>query len=900
MTLTTGSQLGSYSILGSLGKGGMGEVFRARDSRLDREVAIKVVREDFAKDPERLARFEREAKVLASLSHPNIATLYEIEEAEGHRYLVMELVPGATLGETLSRQRPTVREALQIGAQVAEALQAAHEKGIVHRDLKPDNIKVSGDGRVKVLDFGLAKRDAAASLSGMSDPRQPTATFQETQEGVILGTPRYMSPEQVRGKPADRRSDVWALGCVLFETLSGQHAFSGDTVSDLMAAVLEHTPDFRALPAGVPHRIVQLLHRCLQKDARKRLQDAGDARVELEETLAQPESQWHAPPAGGPSTGWTRRQMLIAGGGAAGAAAIAFPLGLWLGGRDDEASPAAPVAPAPTTPREDAIAWTGERLLGESGQVFAPRLSPDGSTLAFLLLERGLSQLAVIQPGAGRWQVLTKDREHGLIENYCWSADGKRLLFDRVAGSASDVYSVPSRGGDERLVVEDARCPEALPDGSLLFFRRIPDFFQICRYWPDSNKVHEYEVKTYLGNYDMRALRAFPDGKEAAFLRMPAESAPAGRLPRLEALDIATGRTRRLGADLPLSIPDWVGVLGVSGDGQSALTELLAGDLHRIVAVPRSSSGPARTLLSLPISPSYIAGGPAGSVYVDQVDRPTEILRFKPSGGAAVRIVGPFRPKTGSVWSLVEFADGRLLIPAAVSGKAVLMVAAEGQEPKPFITAIGADEETALPAVLLAGKDVAFLIGGAADLTIAIATPDGRIARRLNGVRKGGIHSLAASPDGKELYYAQETTIWRIPAADGTPTKVCQGKGVAVNPKTGELVIHNEPKGEVQLLRLAKVGDAPEPIEFTGNASIVTVPLAAKAVDADGRILVTAVPKDSWFYGPAIVEPAKKTLTLVPVSVEGDIMPTCWANNGELLGLCAGIRAEIWRYRPEK
>jgi hypothetical protein len=286
MALSVGLQLGTYEILCPLGAGGMGEVFRARDSRLGREVAIKVLRDDFAQDPERLARFEREARLLASLNHPNIATIHGLEEANGLRFLVMELVPGPTLADRLQGRPLAIEEVVAVGRQVAEGLEAAHEKGVIHRDLKPSNIKVTAPRRVKLLDFGLAK----ALGPEAADHWHSTVGFEATRDGVILGTPAYMSPEQARGKPLDKRTDLWSFGCVLYEMLAGSRAFAGETGSDVLAAILEREPDWGALPATTPARLRELVQRCLRKDVSRRLRDIGDARIELEEATQEPAS----------------------------------------------------------------------------------------------------------------------------------------------------------------------------------------------------------------------------------------------------------------------------------------------------------------------------------------------------------------------------------------------------------------------------------------------------------------------------------------------------------------------------------------------------------------------------------------------------------------------------------
>jgi len=273
MPLSVGTRLGPYEILAPIGAGGMGEVYRARDSKLARDVALKVLPEAFAHDADRMARFGREAQVLASLNHPNIAAIYGLEEADGARALVMELVEGPTLAERIGGRAMPLEDALPIAKQIAEALEDAHEKGIIHRDLKPANVKLTADGNVKVLDFGLAKALEAPAQAAGNPSLSPTVTIEGTRDGVILGTAAYMAPEQARGAVLDKRADIWAFGVVLCEMLTGKQPFAGATVSDTLAAVLKTEPDL----AQVPAQARKLLRRCLEKDPKRRLHDIGDA-----------------------------------------------------------------------------------------------------------------------------------------------------------------------------------------------------------------------------------------------------------------------------------------------------------------------------------------------------------------------------------------------------------------------------------------------------------------------------------------------------------------------------------------------------------------------------------------------------------------------------------------------
>ena len=278
-----GRRLGVYQIEARIGAGGMGEVYRARDTKLGRDVAIKVLPPEFTRSADRRARFEREARLLASLNHPHIAQVYGFEESEGIAALVMELVPGETLDTIIQARGIGPAHALAIARQICDALEAAHEKGIVHRDLKPANIKMTPDGVVKVLDFGLAKASAGEFVDAA---HLPTRTSEGTNQGVILGTATYMSPEQARGQPVDKRTDIWAFGCVLYEMLTGRRAFAGDSLTDTLAHVIEREPDWRAVPETTPEVVRRLLERCLRKDVRRRLRDIADARIEIDDAIA--------------------------------------------------------------------------------------------------------------------------------------------------------------------------------------------------------------------------------------------------------------------------------------------------------------------------------------------------------------------------------------------------------------------------------------------------------------------------------------------------------------------------------------------------------------------------------------------------------------------------------------
>jgi serine/threonine-protein kinase len=452
MPLATGSKFGVYSILGPLGSGGMGEVYRALDTRLGREVAVKTLPEEFSRDPERLARFEREARTLAALNHPSIAAIYGLEESEDARFIVMELVPGETLSEKLSHGPLPLDEALKVARQIADALETAHERGIIHRDLKPANIKVTPEGRVKVLDLGLAKvLDAKATGSEPDLSLSPTIVSDGTQPGVILGTAEFMSPEQARGKPVDKRTDIWSFGCVLYELLTGRRIFGGETASDVLAAILTAEPRWDLLPREIPARIRDLLRRSLQKDPSHRLRDVGDARIEIDQALDALRGSPIPvePPAPRPRASGKR---LAAIGAAAVAAVVAALAVVWIARR-----PSAP--PAPHSATRFLAVLPFKDLSGQ----------PDGQLLGDAFAETMSARLARV-PGI---QVVTPRATNEL------SAGEKNL--ERVARStgASLVLSgAIQRAGEQlRITCSLVRAPDGVHIGGEEVTTRTSDIF---------------------------------------------------------------------------------------------------------------------------------------------------------------------------------------------------------------------------------------------------------------------------------------------------------------------------------------------------------------------------------------------------------------------------------------
>jgi serine/threonine protein kinase len=500
MALTPGSRFGSYEITAQIGVGGMGEVYRARDTKLNREVALKVLPDLFANDPERLARFEREAQVLASLNHPHIAHIYGIEEAaKGQRALVLELVEGPTLADRIARGAIPLPEAIAIAQQIADALDTAHEQGVIHRDLKPANIKVREDGTVKVLDFGLAKAMVPDSASGATGAmNSPTMSARATEMGIILGTAAYMSPEQAKGKSADRRADVWAFGVVLFEMITGRQTFTGETPSEVMASVMKEEPDWTTVPANLPASIRRLLKRCLEKDPKKRLSSMSDVRLELSEKDA---ASAMAPVVVAKQTSWLPVAIATIAGAAIATLAFLFVV------------PSLSSVPHREPARVSVLGPEGATLFFDAAE---SAISPDGRSLVFTTSDpSGASRLWIrslasleSRPIAGTeggrlpfWSPNSRQiaffandklkkvpAAGGTVEPLCDAKDGRGgswgtqdvIVF--APANAGALQSVSANGGEPKAAttLDSARgetghrFPSFLPDGRHFLFATLP------------------------------------------------------------------------------------------------------------------------------------------------------------------------------------------------------------------------------------------------------------------------------------------------------------------------------------------------------------------------------------------------------------------------------------------
>jgi serine/threonine protein kinase len=915
--LHPGALLGPFEIIDRLGAGGMGEVYRALDARLGRKVALKVLPKALLSNQEGLSRFALEARSASALNHPNIVTIFEVGQAESSPYLAMELIDGWTLRHLIEAGPLPVKKALELATQIASGLAKAHQAGIVHRDLKPENIMVTQDGFVKILDFGLAKlhgplRDAAGK-----------AADSLTQVGLIIGTPDYMSPEQAAGRPLDFRSDQFSAGLVLYEMLTRKCLFHRATpVQTLSAIIQDELPPLDGLGPSVPPPLRWVIERCLAKDPNdrymstlelarelKQIRDKlGDFRSTLDRAV--PTVLRSASTAGGttrlptpsvplsavlgeaavpvalagtpppsplpmPKPGRARRVRDFAAVFAVGLAL--FSAGAWTGHwfRSQQAG-----APSPI--------WKGHLLVGPTTSVLAPRSSPDGQTLAFLTLVGGRAQVAVMKPSSGDWTVLTRRADAGSVSKVCWSRDGDKLFFDRVSDVPRGVFSVPPLGGEERMVLEDAQGPEALPDGSLLVVKRDASRnFQIHRFRPDTGALVPVgpAVVAESGTW---SLRAFPDGKAAVFWGRLAGSADGAR--RLYMLDLATGRAAPFAPQLPLAPP-----IAVSPDGRVVYAFASFGDLPQAISVSRDGEQ-GTALFPVTGKPWGLDAGAGGDLFVSTMDGPAELLRFPAAGGAPDRISAM---ASSLATSPVELGDGGWLIPSQLLGRRRLFRFSADGSLKPMLDLA---EQATPPAAAVGRNLVAFLSGRVGEppvLTLA-TFPEGRVVRRLEETRGIAPQGLVAAPDGRTLYYVNAGSLYAVDAEKGPPRRLRAANGVALDAREpAALIVQvNEPDG-VKLFRVPLDGGSELSILFAGPLRLAPIPLAGSAVGPDGRIAVTVTSPDLLWRGVALLDPVTASLERVPLGYDGDVEYPVWSRDGSLVAVGLSIRSSLWRFQPQ-
>ncbi len=563
MALTVGTNLGPYEILAPIGAGGMGEVYRARDSKLGRDVALKVLPEAFARDADRLTRFRREAKVLASLNHPNIASIYGFEDSGSTHALVMELVEGPTLADRIGSGPIPIEESLRIAKQICDALEYAHEHGIVHRDLKPANVKVTNDDAVKVLDFGLAKAIEGDAAS-IDIATSPTMSRMATLAGVLLGTAAYMSPEQAKAKAVDRRADIWAFGCVLYEMLTGKMAFTGETVTDTLASIIKEEPDWSRLPVGTPQHARVLLQRCLQKDPKQRLRDIGDARIAIDEVLsgAAPQIAPSSPFPAPPSLSLWRHALPLASAGVVAGTLMAGLL-VWK-------FVAAPASRSPM--RFSAVT----NFAGVQAQ---PALSPDGRSVAFVSNRDGHYNIYVGLISGGSLVQITNDANSK--SRPAWSPDGTTIAYARLNNSGVwDIWEAPALGGTPRRVIFGAAEPAWSPDGHSLAYVNSAD----GSLWVSGvSSENAHQVAPNASPLDINTAPRFsPDGGQIVFV-----DRSGGPYGDLEDVNLASGKVVPLTNDGALALsPVW------SPDGRFIYFASSRGGTVNIWKIPAAGGDP--------------------------------------------------------------------------------------------------------------------------------------------------------------------------------------------------------------------------------------------------------------------------------------------------------------------
>ncbi|HQR47489.1 MAG TPA: hypothetical protein PK598_15930, partial [Thermoanaerobaculia bacterium] len=528
--------------------------------------------------------------------------------------------------------------------------------------------------------------------------------------------------------------------------------------------------------------------------------------------------------------------------------------------------------------------WQGELLLGGATAVFSPRVSPDGQTVAFVTLQDGVSQVALLRPSSGDWTVLTRQRGLGSVYKLGWSGDGSKIFFDRVTDVPHGVYSIPAIGGEERLVLPDAQGPEALPDGSLLVVRCDSDRnFQPHRLWPESGKLEPVGLRIAAESVGLH-LHAFADGREVLFWgRLASEREE--RIRRAWVLEVETGKVRPFAPALALSAP-----LAVASDGTSVLGTLVSGDLFRISQVSRDGTS-GKVLLTLSSRPRFLSAASDGALFVDTKEYPADFLKFSPAGGLPERLAS-----AGSiVMCPVELADGRLVVPGSAAGRRRLLVASAGGSLKRLVDT---GEQVGPPVAPVAGG-VVFLLGGvdAKPLLALASVEDGRILRRFEATSGVAPQTLAPSTDGRTLYYADAGDVYMLDTSSGAVRKLRPGHGVAVDARRGELVVQVNGREGNQLLAVPLAGGPERTIPFQGPLRLAPAPVAPGAVGPDGRIAVTVATKDAWFWGTGLLDPATGAVERIPVSFEGDVQFPTFARDGSLRAVGVATRSALWRFR---
>jgi len=754
----SGRRIGGYQIQALIGAGGMGEVYRAHDTKLGRDVAIKILPREFLTNTERLARFEREARTLAALNHPHIAAIYGIEQEDDLRAIVLELVPGDTLADRLLGGAIPVAESVAIARQIADALDAAHEKGIVHRDLKPSNIKITPDEVVKVLDFGLAKASGEEWTANVG--QSPTITVAGSTHGIILGTAGYMSPEQARGRAVDRRADIWAFGCVLYEMLTGSRAFGGETTSDSIAAIIEREPDWSRLPASTPPAIQRLLRRCLHKDAKRRLRDIGDARADLDDAFS---GVVAAPSAAAPASARSAYVLFTA---AIVTSLIAIATVIW-----------SRIATAPGAPVVNL-----QRITDFVGIEEHPATSPDGKTVAFIADANGRRHVWVrLLAGGAPLQITRDDVDH---DHPRWAPDSSSLVFFTGAtdGNPGMLAEVSALGGTPRRIAPAEGGGDISHDGRFIAtFRRRDGRTVLAILARDGSKVERElslppleEFSTPRWSPDDRSI-AFVGAIEIAFNRSVYVIASSGG----DAKAVANAQNIQ-GATW---LPDGSALVYASSAG-STMTYPPVYNLRTVAKV----GGPERQLTFGDVSyvqPDVVA---TGKLFASRVRMQSDIWRFPVSGTPAENVSNGARitHQTGQVQTPSASPDGSEVVYLSDNGGHVNLWVAkvDGSSARQITFERDPAVVIGIPVWSPTGDRIVMIRSQGGVNSEWLINPDGSSQREL--VPRGA--GAAWSRDGKWLYYftpksanESSTCIDKIPVDGGKAVRVrCDGANVAV------------------------------------------------------------------------------------------------------------------------
>jgi len=799
MALLQGTRLGPYEVIASLGAGGMGEVYRARDSRLGRDVALKMLSGSFARDPDRLARFEREARMLAALNHSHVGAIYGVEDAGGTPALVLELVEGPTLQDLIhprggQGQPLPVDRALDIAGQIAEALDAAHEKGIIHRDLKPANVKVTPEGVVKVLDFGLGRvtgppADAEAS-------RDPTVTSGGTRSGTVLGTPAYMSPEQARGGAVDKRTDIWAFGCVLYEMLTGARTFEGDTLADALAHVIAREPDWTRLPERTPPAVRRLLRRCLQKDARRRLRDVGDARLELEDVSEDVDS----PP------------VAALGGGTAPDVQL-------------------------------------QRLTDSVGMVGSPAVSPDGKMVAFVAVTGGRRQIWIrLLAGGAPLQVTRDDTDH---EEPRWMPDSSALVYyASVAGSgAGHLWQVSALGGAPRRVAAALGGGDVSHDGRrLAFFQRTSDGIALVDATLDGSTTTT--VLTASPKFWCDRPRWSPDDRQVAFLRTGIHFDAC-----LDVVDTAGGEPRTVVRAGCMRGHSWLpGASGLVYSTSKGST-MAYPPTNNLRVVTRDGSGD-RPLTFGDVSYFEPDVDASGRLVASRVRSRSDVWKFPIEGDPvdnvhhAVRITR----QTGQIQAPSVSPDGREIVYVSDNGghSNLWLAAMDGSWVQQLTFERDPGVWVGVPKWAPADGRILFIRAHGASVDLCLVNRDGGGFSTL----LPGAFAPCWSGDGRSVYCSRSAGgIERLDLATGAvvPVRSDRALGPAVSPDGGALFFTRPPEllpGMVGDSEICRVSPDDGPAELLARVAGSRVPLAGTL-----HLHVNVSPDGRWLAAPLIDGP---------------------------------------------